>query len=149
MTSSHFSSADFTDVPASMTAARAERLIHKDVLGSESLRETSFSAERRHLVRVVDLPSKVISMTIGGLDPGQSSRRHRHNYETVIYILEGRGKSFIDDREVCWEKGDAVYIPVWAWHQHCNSSDLERALYVACENAPQLQSLGIALREEI
>ena len=46
------------------------------------------------------------------------------------------------------EAGDAVYIPSWAWHKHQNLSDNEPAKYIACENAPQLQNLGVALREE-
>jgi gentisate 1,2-dioxygenase len=97
---------------------------------------------------MVDLPSQVLSMTIGGLAPGEATRRHRHNYETIIYVIAGRGVSAIEGREVPWRAGDAFYVPTWTWHQHRNSSSSESALYVACENAPMLQSLGIALREE-
>jgi len=60
----------------------------------------------------------------GGLEPGQASGRHSHNYESILYI------------------------PVWSWHRHVNS-DQSRCLYLACENAHLLQNLGnIALREE-
>ena len=97
---------------------------------------------------VVDLPSRVISMTIGGLEPGQSTNRHRHTYETILYVLEGQGCSLIEDTRVDWEAGDAVYVPVWAWHQHINLSEKNPCRYVAAENAPQLQNLGVALREE-
>jgi gentisate 1,2-dioxygenase len=87
-------------------------------------------------------------MTIGGLEPGQSTRMHRHNYETIIYVLSGQGASVIGEQRVEWRAGDAFYVPVWAWHQHSNSSAAERAEYVACENAPLLQNLGVAVREE-
>ena len=108
----------------------------------------AFSSERRHPVRLVNLPSVTLSMSIGRLLRNQASRRHRHNYETLLYICEGQGVTFIEDLAVEWEKGDAVYIPVWAWHHHENRSD-EECLYLACENAPLLQNLGgIALREE-
>jgi quercetin dioxygenase-like cupin family protein len=143
-----YSSADFAGVSARLTAELPARLIHKSVLSGNSAVESQFTTQRRHLVRVVDLPSKVISMTIGGLEPGQSSRLHRHNYETLIYFMEGTGRSWIGGQEVAWVKGDAIYVPVWAWHQHTNLSSTERALYLACENAPHLQNLGIALREE-
>jgi gentisate 1,2-dioxygenase len=150
MNAPHFSSSDFAGVASQLAAALPEKLIHKNVLesASQTKNETDFSSQRHHLVRIVDLPSKVMSMTIGGLEAGQSSRLHRHNYETLIYILEGTGKSRIGDQEVAWVKGDAIYVPVWAWHQHSNLSATERALYLACENAPHLQNLGIALREE-
>lgn len=144
----HFSSSDFAGVGSQLAAQLPDKLIHKNVLDHDTATGSEFSKERQHLVRIVDLPSKVMSMTIGGLEPGQSSRLHRHNYETLIYILEGTGKSRIGDQEVAWTKGDAIYVPVWAWHQHINLSPTGRALYLACENAPHLQNLGIALREE-
>lgn len=149
MTEIRFGSVDFAKVPPTMTARLPERLIHQDVLGAGAVRDDSgFSRERGHPVGLVDLPSRVLSMTLGGLAPGQSTRRHRHNYETIIYVLAGAGTSLIEDREVQWRAGDAFYVPIWAWHQHINNSDTESAAYVACENAPMLQNLGIAMREE-
>ena len=48
-----------------------------------------------------------------------------------------------------WQAGDAVYIPVWAWHHHVNLDDNNPAKYLACENAPMLQNMGrLAIREE-
>ncbi len=142
-----FASADFAKVPSSLKAELPERLLHADVLNSRGSQDGAFSEERRHLVRMVDLPSRTLSVTIGGLSPGQATRMHRHNYETIIYVLSGTGASLIEGREVPWRAGDAFYVPPWAWHQHVNRGD-GRALYVACENAPLLQNLGVALREE-
>ena len=143
-----FSSADFARVPSSLTADRPDRLLHARVVGGAEMQDGEFSQERGHLVRLVDLPSRALSMTIGGLAASEATRKHRHNYETIIYVVTGAGASLIDDREVQWQAGDAFYVPVWAWHQHRNTSATEPALYVACENAPMLQNLGIALREE-
>jgi quercetin dioxygenase-like cupin family protein len=141
-------SRDFGRVPAELRAEVPQRLLHADVMGRQGGDDAQFSQARQHAVHIVDLPSKVISMTLGGLTPGQSTRRHRHNYETLIYVLEGQGMSVIGEREVRWRRGDAFYVPVWAWHQHINLSETEGASYLACENAPHLQNLGIALREE-
>jgi quercetin dioxygenase-like cupin family protein len=148
MERSQFASADFGNVPASLAANMPERLLHTDVLQKATSGDSKFSQERRHLVRIVDLPSRALSMTLGGLDPGEATRKHRHNYETIIYVIAGSGVSVIEDREVPWRAGDAFYVPTWAWHQHSNTSASESALYLACENAPMLQNLGIALREE-
>jgi quercetin dioxygenase-like cupin family protein len=143
-----FASADFGKVPPSLTVDLPERLLHADVVGGAAPDDSTFSQERRHLVRMIDLPSRALSMTIGGLAVGEATRKHRHNYETIIYVIAGSGVSLIEDREVRWRAGDAFYVPTWAWHQHRNESATESALYVACENAPMLQNLGIALREE-
>jgi len=63
-------------------------------------------------------------------------------------VVSGSGMSVIEGQEVQWKAGDAFYVPVWAWHQHINQSQKDSALYIACENAPLLQNLGAALREE-
>lgn len=141
-----FSSKDFHQTFARPVFVKPSHVIHKNV-ENEGV-HNQFSAERKHPVYFVDLPSKNVSMTIGGLLPGQLTNRHRHTYETVLYVIEGRGWTEIEGERVEWEAGDAVYIPSWAWHRHQNFSDQENAKYIACENAPQLQNLGVALREE-
>ncbi|MHC5202152.1 cupin domain-containing protein [Myroides sp. LJL119] len=141
-----FSSKDFHQTYARPVYVKPPCIIHKSV---ESAPEhDQFSQERKHPVFFVDLPSKNISMTIGGLLPGQKTHLHRHTYETILYVVQGQGWTRVEDQIVEWKQGDAIYIPSWAWHQHENKSDTEYAKYIACENAPQLQNLGVALREE-
>ncbi|MDJ1468981.1 cupin domain-containing protein [Xanthocytophaga flava] len=141
-----FSSKDFHKTYARPVYVKSSHFIHRNVENAGE--HNQFSTERKHLVYFVDLPSKNVSMTIGGLLPGQVTNRHRHTYETVLYVIEGKGWTEIEDEHIEWQAGDAVYIPSWAWHRHQNLSDTEPAKYLACENAPQLQNLGVALREE-
>jgi gentisate 1,2-dioxygenase/4-hydroxy-tetrahydrodipicolinate synthase len=144
----HYSSKDFPLTRPDIVTEVPEKLVHRQVERAIAAKGgESFARERQHPVFVVDLPSRVISMTIGALEPGHSTRKHRHTYETILYILEGNGFTEIENRRVDWSAGDAVYVPVWAWHRHQNAG---RAMcrYVACENAPLLQNLGVALREE-
>jgi len=140
-----FSSKDFSSTKAEIKVQVPERLLHTAV---REQFHNQFSEERGHGVAIVDLPSRTISMTIGHLRQGQSTRKHRHNYETLLYIIKGHGYTLVEDKKVQWSPGDAVYVPVWAWHNHVNTGDGE-AEYIACENTPMLQNLGnIALREE-
>lgn len=145
-TTAKFESADFHKTFARPVYRKPSRLIHRSV--EEAGVHDHFSKERKHPVFFVDLPTQNVSMTIGGLLPNQITNRHRHTYETVLYVLEGSGWTEIEDQRVDWKAGDAVYIPCWAWHRHGNTSELNPARYLACENAPQLQNLGVALREE-
>ena len=66
-----------------------DRLHHPAV--ESAGQQGDYSAQRKHPVFFVDLPSHTLSMTIGWLDPGQSSNMHRHTYETILYVLEGSG----------------------------------------------------------
>ncbi|MEB0106258.1 iron-containing redox enzyme family protein [Pseudomonas sp. MH9.3] len=146
---SRFSSADFWRVPSRLQARLPERLSHSQVMQASDQRDATFSSQRKHKVHIVDLPSHSISMTLGRLDVTEATRLHRHNYETLIYVIQGEGYSRIGDRNVPWCAGDAFYVPVWAEHQHVNTGGGE-CVYLACENAPMLQNLGgIALREEL
>jgi pyrroloquinoline-quinone synthase len=140
-----FSSKDFALTRSQTKAEIPDKLLHR---GVREQFHGEFSKERGHGVAIVDLPSKVISVTVGHLQPGQQTRKHRHNYETILYIISGTGYTVVEDKKVPWALGDAVYVPVWAWHQHVNTGDGD-AEYLACENTPMLQNLGnIALREE-
>jgi gentisate 1,2-dioxygenase len=140
-----YSSKDFNKTRASLSAEKPSKLIHKQVCHQNP--NNDFNAERKHPVYIVDLPSKTLSMTIGGLEPRQATNKHRHTYETVIYIQQGSGYSLIENTRVDWQAGDAIYIPVWAWHSHHNETD-HNCVYIACENTPLLQNLGVAIREE-
>ena len=143
-----YSSKDFSRVDSELSSESTERLIHKALSTSNEGSADGFSKERKHLVKIADLPSKTISMTLGGLSVGESTRKHRHSYETLLYIIRGKGKSIIDGQTVEWSQDDAVYIPVWAWHQHINLSESDDAAYIAVENTPLMQSLGVAVRQE-
>ena len=147
MTTKKFSSADFGETKSSLKAHLPQVLAHKAVENDDV--SNTFSKERKHPVHIVNLPSNSISMTIGGLLPGDRSNRHRHSYETLAYILEGEGYSMIEDQKIEWQAGDVIYIPNWAWHHHVNTNPTSPAKYLACENAPMLQNLGqLAIREE-
>ena len=60
---------------------------------------------------IVELPSRSISVTIGHLKEGQRTRLHRHNYETIIYVVKGCGYSLVENEKVEWKAGDALYVP--------------------------------------
>ncbi len=107
-----------------------------------------FSRERGHPVYAVRLPSNTVSLSIGVLEPGSATSNHRHAYESLIYVIEGRGYTITEGRRYDWKAGDAVYVPPWCWHQHFASAE-ERAQYITATNLPLLQRLGqTVVREE-
>lgn len=140
-----FSSKDFNQTNNRLLAKMPGKLIHKNVC--QSAQNTEFDHVRKHPVHIVDVDSKALSMTIGKLAVAQKTNKHRHTYETIIYIQQGKGVSVIENQEIQWQAGDAIYVPVWAWHSHENLGN-EECIYVACENTPLLQNLGVAVREE-
>ncbi len=115
----------------------------------EKQKNSAYSEERQCSVSISDIPSYTIGVDITTIDPGSNDRKHRHYYETIIFVLEGRGYSVVEDEKVEWEAGDAIHIAPWAWHQHFNSDPDKEVKFLSGTNAPLLQSVGdIDCREE-
>lgn len=52
------------------------------------------------------------------------SGKHRHQGGIVIYVIEGKGYSIVDDERVDWETGDLLLLPIkprGVEHQHFNA----------------------------
>jgi quercetin dioxygenase-like cupin family protein len=59
------------------------------------------------------------------LAPGQLQTMHRHPGEAFLYVVEGRGRSYIDPEpeggaSYEWEAGDIIVVDHFLWHQHFN-----------------------------
>jgi gentisate 1,2-dioxygenase len=67
-----------------------------------------------------------LSAAMFQLAPGQAQTKHRHPGEAFLYVIEGRGRSYIDlepegGREYEWEAGDMINVDHFLWHEHINS----------------------------
>ena len=88
--------------------------IHRQL---EKSLDEQFSKERQHPCYIAQLPSPSISMNVGIVVAGGTSGNHRHYYESLIYIITGKGYSVVEGNKVEWESVDIIYAPPWSWHQ--------------------------------
>ncbi len=115
----------------------------------EKQKNFSYSEERQCSVSISDIPSYTIGADITTISPNSNDRKHRHYYETILFVLEGIGYSIVEGDKVDWKAGDALHIPPWAWHQHFNTDLDKEVKFLSGTNAPLLQSIGdIDCREE-
>ncbi len=115
----------------------------------ENQKNLSYSEERQCSVSISNIPSYTIGVDITTISPNSNDRKHRHYYETVILVLEGKGYSIIEGDKVEWKAGDALHIPPWSWHQHFNTDPQKETKYISGTNEPLLQSIGeLGIREE-
>ncbi|KHE90751.1 MAG: cupin domain-containing protein [Candidatus Scalindua rubra] len=143
---SRATSADFgkttDDVKVKMPGKVIVRQLEKQI-------NSAYSEERQCSVSISDIPSYTIGVDFTTIDPISNDRKHRHSYETIIFVLEGRGHSLVEDERVEWMAGDAIHIPPWSWHQHFNTDPDKEVKFLSGTNAPLLQSIGdIDCREE-
>jgi quercetin dioxygenase-like cupin family protein len=83
--------------------------------------------------------NRILSAHLAELAPGTNSVRHRHTTEAYLYIVAGEGYSIINydgqpEQRVDWSVGTLLSPPVWAWHQHFNTSPTETARYLAIQD---------------
>lgn len=90
---------------------------------------------------------RAISCFLRRIPAGGKSDLHRHNFEAMGYVLEGRGYEVHDGERFDWAKGDAVFIPANVWHQHYNSDPDNEAIVLLITNWPLLLHLGICTLE--
>jgi gentisate 1,2-dioxygenase len=76
--------------------------------------------------------------------PGTKSGKHKHG-EAIIYILQGKGYSIVDEKRYDWEEGDAVYIPPDTYHQHFNLDNEKPVVFLRVLPGPlQVNLIAIA-----
>jgi gentisate 1,2-dioxygenase len=89
---------------------------------------------------------KALSALIAEVPRGRHSGSHRHLYDEINYVLAGRGKVIIDDKTYDVEKGDALAIPVFAWHQYFGGEDAP-LLILSMSTRPAMENLGLVLTQ--
>lgn len=83
------------------------------------------------------------------LRPAVHTRAHRQVNSAVYHVFEGRGATIINGAQFDWEQGDYFVIPSWAWHEHHNASNSERAILFSIQDTPVMQALGKYREEEL
>jgi mannose-6-phosphate isomerase-like protein (cupin superfamily) len=89
------------------------------------------------VIRVEDLPFSAIAHELVGAEhggvgvcilfvdaaPGQGPGLHRHPYEEVFIVQEGRGTFVLGDEEIEVGEGEIVVAPPGVPHRFVNSGD--------------------------
>ena len=77
--------------------------------------------------------------------PGGSTAPQRHLYESVVYVLDGRGSTTFEiggqRRTFEWGRGSLFSLPVNAPYQHFNASGERRARLANVTNLPMVMKL--------
>jgi len=56
-------------------------------------------------------------------EPGRGTRLHKHDYDEVVYVMEGRSKWMVGDREREATTGDVLIFRAGEPHKFVNSGD--------------------------
>ena len=77
------------------------------------------------LDKAIGYQASGITMAMFEIGPGRGQSMHRHPGEAWLYVVEGRGHTFLGTEpdkgeDHPWEKGDIIVVDHFLWHQHFN-----------------------------
>ncbi|KAA3631914.1 MAG: cupin domain-containing protein [Proteobacteria bacterium] len=129
--------------------ASTERRSARKVIRSDELtwEEDKMAKSALLISEMTGFSLRSIHAFIAEMPAGASTGKHRHTSEALMYGLSGSAYTIIDGERIDWKAGDAIAIPVMAWHQHFNASDTEPFRYLAASNYPMTVNLGVELIE--
>jgi gentisate 1,2-dioxygenase len=86
------------------------------------------------------------------LQPGESTRPHRHTSSTIYHVIEGTGITVAGakkgaGKEMSWVARDCFFVPSWNWHHFENQSSTAPAIIFSVTDRPVLESLGLFRQE--
>ncbi|HKQ70886.1 MAG TPA: iron-containing redox enzyme family protein [Polyangiaceae bacterium] len=71
-------------------------------------------------VERVPFPTEVLDVRILRIPPGKNNELHKHPYESLFYVICGKGTVRINQGITEVQAGDLAFVPRWAMHQTSN-----------------------------
>ncbi len=129
------------------------RKVRRELAKGSALRLQESPVRRARLGMLVGsaggVPTRMIDARVVEIGPGQTTSTHRHMHDTVVFVLEGQGRSTIDGQRVEWSAWDALHTPARAWHRHTNSDQQRPARLLAVTDAPLIEALGLQHLQDV
>lgn len=134
-----FTTDDVVELHAAMT--------EKSVIRQEEVKLNPAYGLQGYRKGLYDFPNRVVAWGLTEIDAGVRSPLHRQLHEATLFILQGKGYSLINGKRFDWQEGDAVFAPLFSWHQNGNDGS-ETVRYVTAGTIPFFRHLGIYREED-
>jgi len=82
---------------------------------------------------------ETMALTVTRLAAGAASAAGRSTANSIFAVIDGHGRSSIDDREFEWRRGDVFVVPAWRRHR-CRA--LERSFLLRVTDEPLMRKLN-------
>jgi gentisate 1,2-dioxygenase len=79
-----------------------------------------------HFGKMIEIPAPempTITIKVHGWPAGWHNRPYRHSVNTLYVVMQGRGRSIIDEATFDWSFGDTLAIPAWNRIEHHAEAD--------------------------
>jgi len=99
------------------------KVCHYTDVPAESVGEQGPGASLRWLIDDARDGAPVYALRMVEIEPGGHSPHHRHGYEHENFVVEGRGRVFMDGVWHDLRAGDVVFVPAGVEHEYANAGD--------------------------
>jgi gentisate 1,2-dioxygenase len=82
---------------------------------------------------------ETMALYVTRLAAGAGSAAGQSTANSIFAVIDGHGKSSIDDREFEWRRGDVFVVPAWRRHR-CRA--LEQSLLLRVTDEPLMRKLN-------
>lgn len=74
--------------------------------------------------------------------PGQVAEWQRRTASTLFCVVQGHGRTELEDTSIEWKENDIFIVPSWHWYRHINGSADQDLILYSVSDMPALQKLG-------
>lgn len=95
-----------------------------------------------YLSRWSEAAARGLDLMAQEIAPGERSGAHRHIFEELLLVVDGRGYDLHEDTRHPWEAGDLICVPPMIVHQHVNDGADAARLVSVWPQQPGHELLG-------
>ena len=99
------------------------KVCHYTDVPAEPVGEQGPGASLRWLIDDARDGAPVYALRMVEIEPGGHSPHHQHNYEHENFVVEGRGRVFMNGEWHDLRAGDVVFVPAGVEHEYANAGD--------------------------
>ena len=115
------------------------RVIHGTDCSWESTRQGKL---KFYVSRWTEVAASALDLMVQEIRPGERSGEHRHIFEELLLVVNGRGYDLHEGTRHPWEAGDLICIPPMISHQHVNDGTDAAQLVSVWSRQPGHEYLG-------
>ncbi len=87
------------------------------------LEDTRQGRLKFYIDRWTEVAAQALDVMATEIEPQGHTGEHRHIFEEMALVLQGRGHDTQENTQHQWEAGDIICVPPMTAHQHFNDGD--------------------------
>lgn len=100
------------------------KVVHYTEVPAQTFGDSAPGTSIRWLIDDDHDGAPVYALRMIEIEPGGNSPQHTHPYEHENFVVQGKGRLFIEGTWHDLKEGDAAFVPAGVLHQYVNAGDV-------------------------